>query len=96
MLTKKNAGQKYLTKMNSTVDSMGTLIESLVLLSRLDQIELETSQVQISEVLLTCREIHHPKVVFTYDSTTASIHKHLFVLAIDNIIGNAIKFTPAD
>ena len=72
---------------------MNTLVESLILLARLDHVKLKLLEVSLREIIRDYKEIQHPKVVFQCDATVANIHPTLFCLAIGNIIGNAIKFT---
>ena len=73
MLAKEMYSENCLVKMDESVNSMNSLVESLVLLAKLDETALDMEEMPLKEAIVSCREAHHAKVAFDGDDTRARI-----------------------
>ena len=91
--------QRYISRIRSATLRMGQLIEDLLNLSRVSRATLERTQVDVSEVArqvaadLRAREPQRQVEVSIWDGMTAAADARLLRAALENLIGNAWKFS---
>lgn len=92
-------GKDYINRVRNGVQRMGTLIDSLLQLSRVTRYEAQRERVDLSELATTVfGDLHaqHPqrKVHWTAEpGLAAEADPRLMRVAFENLIGNALKFT---
>jgi PAS domain S-box-containing protein len=92
-------GQHYLNRIRQASHHMGELIEDLLSLSRVTRRELQREQVDLSALVTeiaasTQEQFPDRQVVFDIQpAMVAYADPHLIRIALDNLIGNAYKFT---
>jgi signal transduction histidine kinase len=92
-------GRDYIARVRSGVQRMGTLIDALLQLSRVTRSELQTERVDLSSLAtLVFNELQSSdparSVVFTAQpGVFAQGDSRLLRIALENLIGNAWKFT---
>ena len=92
-------GRHYLNRIREASHQMGELIEDLLSLSRVTRRELQREQVDLSalvtEIVASIQEqAPDRQVVFDIQpAMVAYADPHLIRIALDNLIGNAYKFT---
>jgi len=93
------AGKEYLTRIRQGAHRMGRLIDDLLKLSKTSRSELTLSNCDLS--LLCCRAANdlalanpeHRIKVFIQPAMLVQADHHLIQVAIENLLGNAWKFT---
>jgi len=91
--------QRYLSRIRSSTQRMGQLIEDLLNLSRVSRGELERRDVDVSELArqvmndLQHRDPERRVEVMIWEGMRAHADSRLLRAALDNLIGNAWKFT---
>ena len=91
--------QRHLAKIRASTQRMGQLIEDLLNLSRVSRGELRRAAVDISELArqvaaeLQAREPQRAVEVNVWDGMQAAADPRLLHAALENLIGNAWKFT---
>jgi len=92
-------GRDYIARVRSGVQRMGQLIDALLQLSRVTRSELTTERVDLTSLAtLVFNELHASdparSVTFTAQpGVTAQGDPRLLRIALENLIGNAFKFT---
>lgn len=92
-------GLTYLQRVRAAAQHMGQLIDDLLMLSRVTRAEMRRSRVDLSEIATaTVAELHagEPKrqvVVVVKAGLTARGDAHLLGIVLQNLIGNAWKFS---
>ena len=92
-------GQDYLRRIRAAAQRMDELIEDLLLLSRVSRAELRREETDISGLArsvaaeLQKREPDRIVEVRVKDGLTASADRRLLKIVLENLIGNAWKFT---
>ncbi|HZQ43778.1 MAG TPA: CHASE3 domain-containing protein [Acidobacteriaceae bacterium] len=92
-------GRDYINRVRNGVQRMGTLIDSLLQLSRVTRYEAQRERVDLSELATTVfGDLHgldpQRKVRWTAEpGLTADADPRLMRVAFENLIGNALKFT---
>jgi signal transduction histidine kinase len=91
--------QRYITRIRSSTQRMGQLIEDLLNLSRVTRAQLERTEVDVSEIArqvvadLRLREPERQVDVSVWDNMVAAADARLLRAALENLIGNAWKFS---
>jgi signal transduction histidine kinase len=91
--------QRYLARIRASTQRMGQLIEDLLNLSRVSRVELQKKPVNIGELArqvaaeLQTREPQRKVEVSIWDGMEATGDARLLRAALENLIGNAWKFT---
>lgn len=89
----------YLNRVRAAAQRMGHLIDDLLGLSRLTRVEMNVSDVDVSEMargIVAGLEEQHPArtvAVTVENDLHAQADKHLINILLENLIGNAWKFT---
>jgi light-regulated signal transduction histidine kinase (bacteriophytochrome) len=92
-------GQSYIDRIQAAVQRMSDLIDDMLQLSRVSRLELHRQQVNLSdlarEVLDELRTGETERTVRyeIQDNLEAHADKRLIRMALDNLLGNAWKFT---
>lgn len=92
-------GQRYLSRIRSSTQRMGQLIEDLLNLSRVSRGEIEKRDVDIGAMAkqvaseLQIRDPGRKVEVSVWDAMHANADSRLLRAALENLIGNAWKFT---
>ncbi|HEV2575824.1 MAG TPA: CHASE3 domain-containing protein [Acidobacteriaceae bacterium] len=92
-------GKDYINRVRNGVQRMGTLIDSLLQLSRVTRYEAQREQVDLSQLATTVfGELHaldpQRKVQWIAEpGMVAEVDPRLMRVAFENLIGNALKFT---
>ncbi|MGO9834442.1 MAG: response regulator [Polyangiaceae bacterium] len=93
-------GQDYLRRMNDAADRMGDLIEALLQLSRIGRAELRRGPVDLSRLARDAAKDLSGALTGSrhvaweiQDGVVASGDARLLRVVIDNLFGNALKFT---
>jgi light-regulated signal transduction histidine kinase (bacteriophytochrome) len=92
-------GADYLRRVRAAAQRMGELIDDLLQLSRVGRAELHRDRVSLSEIARTVvsdlqrREPERPVAVEIEEGLTVTADGRLMRVALDNLIGNAWKFT---
>ncbi len=92
-------GRDYITRVRNGVQRMGTLIDSLLRLSRVTRSDLDREQVDLSQLaslVLSELELGEPGRKVTWivqPGVIAEADARLMRVAFENLIGNAWKFT---
>lgn len=92
-------GKDYLNRIRKATSRMAELIEGLLKLSRITRHELEIKKINISkmsETIIDSFKKNNPKRnvnVTIHTNLVTNADKHLVQIAIENLIGNAWKFT---
>jgi len=95
------AGQQYIERINQECDRINRLIDEILSLSRLEQMEVSDQSFELTRVIDTLVEDfrfsapHHP-VHWTPVDYRIKGNPALLERALSNILGNAVKHTPAD
>jgi signal transduction histidine kinase len=90
---------RYLSRIRASAQRMGQLIEDLLNLSKVSRGELQRATVDVSEIAqqvvaeLRAREPQRKVEVHVWDGMQASADGRLLRAALENLIGNAWKFT---
>ncbi|HHJ17492.1 MAG TPA: HAMP domain-containing sensor histidine kinase [Gammaproteobacteria bacterium] len=94
-----DTGKDYLQRVRAATQRMGDLIDDMLTLSRMTRSEFKREEVNLSElaeeVIQSLRE-QQPERQVTVDITgsmPASGDRHLLKIALDNLLGNAWKYT---
>lgn len=93
------SGRDYINRVRSGVQRMGTLIDALLQLSRVTRSELQAEPVDLTQLsTLVFKELQasdpQRKVTFTAQpGVTVEGDARLLRIALENLIGNAFKFT---
>ncbi|MCP3688174.1 MAG: PAS domain S-box protein [Gammaproteobacteria bacterium] len=92
-------GLDYLNRVRSGAQRMGDLIEDMLVLSRVTQRELNVVEISLSDLVnsslsqLISYEPERQVETLVQDSIAARGDVHLMRIAIENLIGNAWKYT---
>jgi light-regulated signal transduction histidine kinase (bacteriophytochrome) len=93
------SGREMLERIRKSVVRMGALIDALLVLSRLSRREMRREHVDLSELAwdaaddLRARDPHRSVEVAVDEGLTSTGDRELLRIAIENLIGNAWKFT---
>ncbi|HEV2110031.1 MAG TPA: ATP-binding protein, partial [Gammaproteobacteria bacterium] len=91
--------QHYLGRIKSGTARMGQLIEDLLNLSRISRLELVRREVDLSALAnhvvqdLQQRDPERKVTVYVWDNITVQADQRLLRVALENLLGNAWKFT---
>ena len=91
--------KRYLSRIRSATQRMGQLIDDLLTLSRISRVELAWSTVDLSAMArqiideLRHRDARRTVEVSIWDDITVQGDPRLLRIALENLIGNAWKFT---
>jgi signal transduction histidine kinase len=91
--------QRYLGRIRASTQRMGQLIEDLLNLSKVSRAELQVAEVNVGELArevvaeLRLREPERVVETLFWDDMQASADRRLLRAALENLIGNAWKFT---
>jgi signal transduction histidine kinase len=91
--------QRYLSRIRGSTQRMAQLIEDLLNLSRVSRTELQRRDVDVSEIAkqvvsdLEQRDPERKVEVSIWDGMRADVDARLLKAALENLIGNAWKFT---
>jgi signal transduction histidine kinase len=91
--------QRYLGRIRSATQRMGQLIEDLLNLSRVSRIELARREIDVGEIarqVATDLHVRNPAravEIVVWDDLPASADPRLLRAALENLMGNAWKFT---
>jgi signal transduction histidine kinase len=91
--------QRYLGRIRTSTQRMGQLIEDLLNLSKVSRGELQVSAVNVGEIAmevvaeLRLREPDRQVEVSIWDDMQANADRRLLRAALENLLGNAWKFT---
>ena len=94
-----DTGRDYINRVRAGVQRMGGLIDALLQLSRITRAELvreTTNPSAIAETVAAALQEENPdrKIIFAISgSPTASADPKLVQVALENLMGNAVKFT---
>lgn len=92
-------GQRYLKRVRESAQHMAELIESLLMLARVTQSDLRREHVDVSALaraaVARLRAIHPDRNVeiVIQDGLSANADSRLLSILLDNLLGNAWKFT---
>jgi len=92
-------GQNYLQRVRAAAQRMGDLIDDLLQLSRINRLNLSRARVDLSALArlvageLTSHEPARAVEVVVADGLTINADEHLIRIVLENLIGNALKFT---
>ncbi len=92
-------GKKYLARIRATTQRMGVLIDDLLTLARVSRRQVRRETVDLSALArdilreLQDREPDRHRTVEVMDGMLAQADKGLVKIVLDNLIGNAWKFT---
>ncbi|HXK51356.1 MAG TPA: PAS domain S-box protein [Caldisericia bacterium] len=92
-------GKKYLGKIQKSTHKMGQLIDDLLILARVSRHDIKHEEVDLSslarQILHGIQEIHpsRKKKINIQKSMISKGDSHLLSIALENILGNAWKFT---
>lgn len=92
-------GQGYLQRVRAAAQRMGDLIDDLLQLSRINRLNLSRGRIDLSALArLVAAELasHDPSrsiEIKIADGLTIEADEHLMRIVLENLIGNAIKFT---
>ncbi|WP_299197570.1 HAMP domain-containing sensor histidine kinase [uncultured Amphritea sp.] len=95
------ADQHFIERINQECDRINRLIDEILSLSRLEQMEVSDQSFELTEVIDTLVEDfrfsspHHP-LQWTPVAYRIKGNPALLERALSNILGNAVKHTPAD
>ena len=93
------AGKEYLSRVRAAAKRMGQLIDDLLSLSRVKRVEMRMEEVDLSALAKEiAAELHRQcpdrKVSFSIaEGLMAKCDAHLIRVALENLLGNAWKFT---
>jgi len=93
------AGQEYLRHVRESAQHMGRLIDDLLALSRITRADLRRRKVDLSALAraalerLRVAEPARQVDVFIHDGIVAEGDRNLLSIVLDNLLGNAWKFT---
>ena len=92
-------GQHYLTRMRAAAQRMGTMIDELLALSRVSRAELHRDQIDVSDLarqiaaeLQTFKPERQVEFAIP-DGLTTTGDRELVRIVLENLLGNALKFT---
>jgi light-regulated signal transduction histidine kinase (bacteriophytochrome) len=94
-----DAGREMLERIRKSVVRMGALIDALLVLSRLSRREMRHERVDLSELAwevadeLRAREPHRSVDLSIEEGLCATGDRELLRIVVENLIGNAWKFT---
>ncbi len=92
-------GQHYLARVRAGAQRMGTMIDDLLQLSRVSRAELHRDRIDLSELAgqiageLQAADPGRRVEVVISDGLTAGADRELVRIALENLLGNAWKFT---
>lgn len=92
-------GRDYIHRIRAGVQKMGQLIDSLLQLSRITRAELTREHVNVSDLAADVARdlrVSHPTRNLTFriePDLTADADPRLLRVALENLLGNAVKFT---
>jgi light-regulated signal transduction histidine kinase (bacteriophytochrome) len=91
--------KRYLSRIRYSTQRMGQLIEDLLNLSRVSRVELQRREVDVGDIARTVasdlqqRDAGRKVEVTIWDGMRATADARLLRTALENLIGNAWKFT---
>jgi light-regulated signal transduction histidine kinase (bacteriophytochrome) len=92
-------GRSHLARVRAATSRMSSLIEDLLDLSRISSGPLERRRVNLAEIAVGVMEVLRQRdparqvVLEVHDDLTASADPRLVTIALENLLGNAWKFT---
>jgi len=95
-------GRDYLQRINNSCEHMGELIEDLLKLSRISQMQINREPVELSALVNVClknlqaSKPDRPVEVVITPGLVADGDTALLRIALDNLLGNAWKFTAGE
>jgi PAS domain S-box-containing protein len=93
------SGKDYLQRLRAAANRMSSLIEDILGLSRVTRVEMERSSVNLSDIVheifedIKALEPEREVDVSIVDGAVARCDRRLMKVALQNLIGNAWKFT---
>jgi PAS domain S-box-containing protein len=94
-----DTGKDYLQRIRASASRMGELIDDMLQLSRISKVTLQRQQVDLHALALgivdelRAREPHRSVELRVADPLQADADPHLIRIALENLLGNAWKFT---